>query len=430
MKRITFRTSLTLLLSIIFLAAFALCPGSNVVAAANRQQAASKHDQKLTYSLQSLPTIDPQKFNASPSYGVIKGYAEGLINAHNGKVYPGVAESWVIAPDNKTMTFKLRKDAKWSDGTPLTAKDFVYAFRRLADPKNNCDYRWVLAEIVNGEDIAYGDGTVPVTGLGVSAPDDYTFVINFQTPAPYYLGFLDLPCFYPVKQELVEKYGDQYAMSADKVLGNGPFVIKEYVFEQKVVMVPNENYWNRSAIKLQECDILMMEPEAAFAALQNGEMDFARIPIAVAPGYLANPSLLPGIDVSTYMSGAVDWFSINIASKTNPILGNKDFRLALNYALDREQYVKIATNGLYKPATRFVLPAVSGVNGNYVDEYPIDVYKTTAEVDKAKQHLNTAMAAMGIKDPGQISIALKISDTADSRIIVKTARISGRRLSA
>jgi len=424
MKKNAFRTSLTLLLSIVFLAGFALCPG-RVSAAGGAQKpaaAAVKHDQKLTYSLASLPTIDPQKFNASPSYGVIKGYAEGLINAHNGIVSPGVAESWDIAPDNKTMTFHLRKDAKWSDGTPLTANDFVYSFRRLADPKNNCDYRWVLSEIVNGEDITYGDGTVPASQLGVSAPDNYTFVIKFHTPAPYYLGFLDMPVFYPVKQELVEKYGDQYAMSADKVLGNGPFVIKQYDFEQKVVMVPNENYWNRKAIKLQECDVVMMEPEAAFAAFQNGEVDFARIPIPVAPGYLSNPSLLPGANVTTYMSGAVDWYCINIASKTNPILGNKDFRLALNYALDRDQYIKITSNGLYKPATRFVLPAVSGVKGSYCDEYPINVYKTGAEIDKAKQHLNAAMAAMGIKDPSQISIALKISDTEESKLIVENCQ--------
>jgi len=416
MKKMLFRISMAFLLCFVLMFGFVTCSRGN------QASAVKGHEQKFTYSLTSLPTIDPQKFNAAPSYGVIKGYVEGLVNFNAGVVSPGVAERWEIAPDNKKMTFHLRKDAKWSDGTPLTANDFVYAFRRLADPKNNCDYRWVLDEIVNGDEIPYGDGSIPVEKLGVSASDDYTFIIDFRVPAPYYLAFLDMPPFYPVKKELVERYGDQYAMSADKLLGNGPFIIKEYLFEQKVVFTPNPNYWNKSAIKLQEVTVPMMESEAAFAAFRNGELDFAYIPTAVAPEFLADPSMLPGAIVTSYMSGAVDWFCINIASKTNPILANKDFRLALNYALDRDQYVKITSNGLYSPATRFVLPAVSGVNKTYYEEYPINVYKSKAEIDIAKQHLNAAMSALGIRDPGQISIAVKVSDAAQNRLIAENVQ--------
>jgi oligopeptide transport system substrate-binding protein len=406
------KASLALLLCFVLLAGFAAC---------SKKEAAGQ-GQRLRYSLSSLPGIDPQKFNSAPAYGVIKGYVEGLVNFHAGKVTPGVAERWEISSDNMTMTFHLRRDAKWSDGSTLNAHDFVYAFRRLADPKNNCDYRWVLAEIVNGEDIAYGDGSIPVSALGVSAPDDYTFVIKFHVPAPYYLAFLDMPPFYPVKRELVERYGDEYATSPDKLLGNGPFTVKEYLFEQKVVFVPSANYWNRAAIKLEEVTVLMMEEAAAFAAFRNGEIDFSHSPLAIAPEFLTNPSLLPNAYIGSYMMGAVDWYCINIASRTNPILGNKDFRLALNYALDREQYVKIATNGLFEPATRFVLPSVSGARTTYFSEYPINVYRTTAEIDKAKQHLNAAMAAMGLRDPSQITIALKISDDAAGRLIVENCQ--------
>jgi oligopeptide transport system substrate-binding protein len=403
MKRNLVRLSLALLLSFVLVTGFAFAGGG--------RQSAQGHGQKLTYPLASLPTIDPQKFNAAPSYGVIKGYSEGLIQFHQGKVTPGVAERWEIAPDNKKMTFHLRRDAKWSDGTPLTANDFLYAFRRLADPKNNCDYRWVLDEIVNGDEIPYGDGSIPVERLGVSAPDNYTFVIDFRVPAPYYLGFLDMPPFHPVKKEVVERYGDQYAMDASRVLGNGPFIIKEYLFEQKITFVPNPNYWNKSAVKLEEVTVVIMSREAGFTAFQNGEVDFVAIPIEIGPEYVKNPRLLPNADVSTYMSGAVDWYCINIASQTNRILANKDFRLALNYALDRQQCVDITSGGLYQPASRFVLPGVSGARGRYTDEYPINLYKSTAEIDKARQHLNAAMTALGISNPNQINIAIKVADT-------------------
>lgn len=373
-------------------------------------------DQDLIFSLASVPTIDPQQFNAAPSYVVMKGLGEGLIRTHAGQVTPGVAESWEVAEDNLKMTFHLREGASWADGSALTAGDFVYAFRRLADPAKPRDYSWVLYEIKNAAEVM--DGSLPLDQLGVSAPDDKTFVIEFVTPAPYYLGFLDMPCFYPVKRELVEKFGDEYAMSADAMLTNGPFTATEYLVDQSIKMAPNENYWNREAIKLKNVTILIMEAEAAFSMLETGELDIADVPVAIAPSYLADPASVPGAIVTSYASGAVDWFCINLASAGNPILGNQDFRLALNYALDREEYVAIATNGLYAPATRFVLPLVAGADGGYyAEQYPIDVYKTTAEPDKAAEHLKKAMDALGVADPAQITVKLKISDTATNKLI-------------
>lgn len=374
--------------------------------------------QKARISILSLPTIDPQLFNASQSYVAIKGFGEGLIRTFKGEVRPGVAERWDVSDDNKRMIFYLRKDACWSDGSPLTAHDFVYAFHRLADQKTNADYRWVLAEIVNGEEIAYGKNPPPAEALGVKALDDYTLQIDFHTPAPYYLSFLDMPCFYPTKRELVEKYGDKYAGSAAAVLGNGPFKVTEYLVDQSLTMVPNENYWDAESIKLDEVKILIMESEAALALAETGELDMTiNIPLDVAPQYIETPSSLPeSLAVASFASGAIDWFCINIASQTNPILGNQDFRLALNYALDRDEYIKVSSAGLYSPATRFVLPYVSGQNGYYADEYPMNVFKTTAELDKAKQHLTLAMKAMGISDPSKISFRVTISDTTPKSI--------------
>ncbi len=384
-------------------------------------------DQELIFSLTSVPTIDPQQFNAASSYVVMKAFGEGLIRTSKGIVGPGVASSWEVSDDNMKMTFHLRDGACWSDGSPLTAQDFVYAFQRLVDPEKGFSYNWVLAEIKNATDIMWpADGVAPLAKeeLGVSAPDDKTFVIEFSTPAPYYLGFLDMPCFYPVKKELVEQYGDEYAMSADKLLTNGPFTLTEYIVDQTMTMVPNENYWNKEAVTLKKVTVLTMETEAAFAMFETGELDIANIPVPMAPAYIADPTMLPDAKMDTFMSGAVDWYCINLASETNPILGNKDFRLALNYALDREQYVAIASSGLYAPATRFVLPLVAGSTEGkyYCDEYPVDVYKSTAELDKATEHLNAAMTAMGISDPSEISIALKISDDATAKLIVENCQ--------
>ncbi|MCL1872752.1 MAG: peptide ABC transporter substrate-binding protein [Clostridiales bacterium] len=408
------KTKLMLVVTLVMMVALALTLTACFGSGSKSENAAA---QSLIFASLPLQGIDPQQFNAAPSYVIIKGFAEGLVHTWQGEIKPGVAESWEIADDNMTMTFHLRQDACWSDGSPLIADDFVYGFRRLVDPENNASYRWVAAEIVNGEEIAYGDGSIPVEALGVEAPDDHTFVIHFNTPAPYYLGFLDLPPFYPTKQEWVERYGDRYASSPDTILGNGPFKLEEYLLDDRVVMVPNDNYWNKKDIKLKKVTALIMNEETGFAMFESGAVDWARIPVGIASNYLQNPGTLPPDATGyTYKSGAVDWFCINIASATNRILGNQDFRLALNYALDREEYIAITSGDLYSPATRFVLPTVSGFKKPYCEEYPINFFKTKAEQDKAQEHLQKAMSALGISDPGDISFSITVAETTPKAI--------------
>ena len=402
---------LVVLLALTMVFSFAACGGGS----------SSSDGQTLKFSTTSIPSTDPQNFNSAAEYPIDKALYEGLIRTKGDTVNPGVADTWEVAEDNMKMTFHIRDGACWSDGSALTANDFVYSFRRLADPDKGFSYSWVLYEIKNYAEIA--EGTKKLEELGVSAPDDQTFVIEFCTPAPYYLGFLDLPCFYPVKQEVVEEYGDQYALSAEAMLGNGPYICTNYQVDQQIDFAPNENYWDKDSIKLTSATCTVMETEAAFALLEDGELDFSNIPTAIAPEYISGDKTIEGAEVADYMSGAVDWYCINIASETNPILANKDFRLALNYGLDREEYAKIATNGLYAPATRFVLPAVAGVDGKtYCELEPCDVYTSTADLEKAKEHLDAAMKAEGISDPSQITIKLKISDDQTAALIVENCQ--------
>ena len=379
--------------------------------------------QEFRYTEASIPSLDPQQFDSAAEYPTDKGYMEGLVRTFNGAVNPGAADSWEFNDDASAITFHIRDNACWSDGTPLTANDFVYSFKRLVDPASNAPYGWAAEFIKNAAAIMY-DQTLPVDQLGVSAPDDHTFVIEFEGPSSYVLSFLDLPCFYPVKQEVVEKWGDQYALSAEAMLGNGPFVITEYAIDDHIIMVPNEYYWNREAIHLTKVTCLTMDPDPAFASLENNEIDLANIPTAIASAYLEDPGLLEDCVVACYQSGAVDWYSINIASQTNPILANKDFRVALNLALDREEYVAIASSGLYAPGARYVLDMMTGFDGGkYCEQFPVDVYSTTADVDAAKEHLAAAMAAMGISDPSQITIKLKISEgSATNTLIVENCQ--------
>ena len=426
---------LVLLLALALVFAFAACgtvdnpdPPAEDPAAPVEEPAEAKTS--FEFSLDSVPTIDPVMFDSSPCQIVDKMFMEGLIRLNGQELNPGVAESWEFNDDNTQLTFHLRADALWSDGQPVTANDFVYSFRRLADPATAASYSWVLGDfIVNANAIMYGEDTdadgeadtfMDPAELGVSAPDDSTFVINFETPAPFYLSFLDMPCFYPAREDKYAEFGQEYATAADKMVCNGPFTVTEYIVDQKLVMAKNDSYWNKDAVKLTDVTCLIgVEYEAAASMLQTGDLDMAEnLPVETAAAYIADPSLLgEGLVVETFPPGAEDWWSINVASTANPILGNQNFRLALNYGLDREQYIMVTTDGVYEPATRFVMPLVAGVDGYFVEEFPLESeYPATADLEKAQAYLAAAMEEMGIANASDIVISLKVGDTTPALI--------------
>lgn len=418
---------LVLLLALALVFTFAACGATEEAGEGGEEggEAVASDNTSFTFSLTSVPSIDPVMFDSSPCQIVDKMFMEGLIRLNGEELNPGIAESWEFNEDNTQLTFHLRQDAVWSDGQPVTANDFVYSFKRLADPETAASYSWVLGDfVVNANAIMYGEDTnndgeadsfMDPDELGVSAPDDYTFVIDFETPAPFYLSFLDMPCFYPARQDLYEQYGKEYATAADKMVCNGPFVVSEYTVDQKLVLTKNDSYWDADSVKLTDVTCLIgVDTEAAQSMLQTGDLDMAEtLATETAAAYIADPSLLgDGIVVDTFPPGAEDWWSINVSSTANPILGNKDFRLALNYALDREQFITITTDDVYEPATRFVMPLVAGDDGFFVEQYPIEAeYPATADLDKAQDYLKAAMDAMGISDPSQITISLKVADT-------------------
>lgn len=370
--------------------------------------------QVLTFSQTSeIPSLDPQLQNSMQSFEVSNAIFEGLVRMHNGQVQPGIAEKWEISPDGKTYTFHLR-DAKWSDGQPVTAYDFEYGIRRLLDPKTGSAYAFAGHIILNG--FEYNTGKITdVNQLGVKALDEKTLEIKISSPAPYFLGYLCLPCFMPTRQDIVEKFDTEFALEAENNVYNGPFILKEWQHESGVTLEKNPNYWNKDAIKLDKVNILQItDPNTAFSMYENGELDFVNIPNTLWDKYKDNP------ETKLIMNGAVDWLRLNLDASGKPWLANKDFRKALNYAINRQEYVNIATKGLYFPYTRLVLPMVQGAKGGkYTEECPIDYYPETGDLAKAKEHLEKAMQALNIKDPKDITLEMKFSDTAADKALAE-----------
>lgn len=360
----------------------------------------------LRYSLTAdAPTLDPQLMNSIPSSTVGFHIYEGLMRNHIGEIQPGMAESYDISEDGKTYTFHLR-DAKWSDGVEIKAQDYEYAMRRLVDPATASDYSFLVTSLIkNAGDI--NAGKMAVEELGVKAVDDKTLTIELNNPTGYFLSMLSMSQLCPVRQDLVEKYGKDFSADADKNVYSGPFIVKEWKHEDRIILEKNPNYWNAGEIKLDEVDILTVtDPMTAVAMFEQGELDQVNVPAEVLSNYKDK--------VIYYNDGANDFMKLNMDGSCE--LSNKDLRLAINYALNREDYILLSSQNLYQPNTRYVLPQVKGINGDYGDEYPYEAFPLKGDAAKAKEHLAKAMEALGVTDPAKIDIELLTTDAERTRI--------------
>lgn len=354
--------------------------------------------------LADVPTLDPQLMNSIPSSTIGYHIFEGLMRNHVGEIKYGVAEKYEISEDGKTYTFHLR-DAKWHDGQPITAHDFEYAIKRLVDPATASDYSFLITSVVkNAGEV--NSGAMPVDELGVKAIDEKTLTIELYNPTGYFLSMLSMSNLCPTRQDLVEKYGDSFAVDADKLGYNGPFIVKDWKHEDRIILAKNENYWDKDAIKLDEVHIIVVsDPMTAVAMFEKGELDQVNVPKEVLETYAD--------DVIYYFDGANDFLKLNMDGSSD--LKSKDLRLAINYALNREEFILLATANLYLPNTRYVLPQVKGVDKDYGEEYPYEAFPVKGDVAKAKEHLDKAMAELGVTDPSKIAIELLTTDTERTR---------------
>lgn len=351
------------------------------------------------------PTLDPQLSNSMISSTLDNELYDGLLRNDNGKIEPAGAESYTVSKDGLVYTFKLRQGEKWSDGKEVVADDYVYGLKRLMDPKTASPYSYSGEVIKNG--VAVETGKKPVDQLGVKALDKYTVQITLEGPCAYFAEEVCTDSYMPARKDLVEKYGKSYNMDPSKSVYNGPFVLKSWAHNDKLVFTKNKTYWNSSIVKLDEVDVsIISSSNTALGMYESGQLDYVDLDSAIASKYS---------DAKSYSNGAVTYLQFNM--KKNPYYANKNFRLALSNSIDRQNYVKLARNSTDVPASRIVLPSVnSATNGvSYGSAYPYIGFNTKADTAKAKEYLKKAMAELGISSASKISLTLACTD-ADSDV--------------
>ncbi|QSB87411.1 oligopeptide ABC transporter substrate-binding protein OppA [Citrobacter freundii] len=302
-----------------------------------------------------VQSLDPHKIEGVPESNINRDLFEGLlISDVDGKPSPGVAEKWENK-DFKVWTFHLRKDAKWSDGTPVTAQDFVYSWQRLANPNTASPYASYLqyGHIVNIDDIIAGKK--PITDLGVKALDDHTFEVTLSEPVPYFYKLLVHSSVSPVPRAAVEKFGEKWTQPAN-IITNGAYKLKDWVVNERIVLERNTNYWDNAKTVINQVTYLPISSEVTDVnRYRSGEIDMTYNNMPIELFQKLKKEIPNEVHVDPYL--CTYYYEIN--NQKAPF-NDVRVRTALKLALDRDIIVNKVKNQGDLPAYSFTPPYTDG----------------------------------------------------------------------
>ncbi|PHB92748.1 peptide ABC transporter substrate-binding protein [Bacillus wiedmannii] len=338
---------------------------------------------------QEIPTMDTSKSTDTLGAQILGNTMEGLYRLDkDNKPIPAAAESSTKSEDGKKYTFKLRKDAKWSNGDPVTAKDFVYAWQRLLDKNTAAEYAFIAYYIKNAE--AINKGEKPVTELGAKAVDDYTLEVELEKPVPYFLNLLAFPSYYPLNEKFVKEKGDKYGLEADTTVYNGPFVMASWKHEQGWQLKKNDKYWDNKIVKLEEINYSVVKEVATKVNLYDtGSIDFTLLSGEFVDKYKSNKD-----EYGEYSEAST--FFLRLNQKRNgqdTPLKSKKLREAIALSVDKKGLANVILNNGSKATDQLVPKGLAtGPDGkDYQDTFKnglkYDPKKGAAAWEAAKKEL-------------------------------------------
>ncbi|MEH7153795.1 peptide ABC transporter substrate-binding protein, partial [Bacillus thuringiensis] len=338
---------------------------------------------------QEIPTMDVSKSTDTLGSQILGNTMEGLYRLDkDNKPIPAVAESSTKSEDGKKYTFKLRKDAKWSNGDPVTAKDFVYGWQRLLDKNTAAEYAFIAFYIKNAE--AINKGEKPLTDLGAKAVDDYTLEVELEKPVPYFLNLMAFPSYYPLNEKFVKEKGDKFGLEADTTLYNGPFVMASWKHEQGWQLKRNDQYWDKKTVKLEEINYSVVKEVATKVNLYDtGSIDFTLLSGEFVDKYKSNKE-----EYGEYSEAST--FFLRLNQKRNgqdTPLKSKKLREAIALSIDKKGLANVILNNGSKATDQLVPKGLAtGPDGkDYQDTFKnglkYDPKKGAAAWEAAKKEL-------------------------------------------
>ncbi len=359
MKSLLFSTLPSTLPSTFF-SALLLCLVSSLVCA----DAVDYENQSITIALtQEPPNLSSLMTTDLLSAFILNHVNEGLLRYdRRGRLVPGVAASWEVSSDR--IVFKLRSDAKWSNGRQVTAHDFVFAWRKISDPQMAAPFAAIMHPLKNAEKIQNGE--LPVDALGARAIDNLTLEVALERACGYCLSLMTHSTFFPVNEKFYLAQGSKYAAEANHLLANGPFVLTDWIHGSSLRMKKNPGYWNAGAIHLNEINAayITADNRTRLNLFRDGSIALARLGAETV-----RDASSQGLRLRTFATGGIAylWFNHNDQAVTSEL----KIRRAIQLVFDTDLFVNkvIAIPG-YKPVHSFFPSWLNGVEGKFASEYP------------------------------------------------------------
>lgn len=383
------------------------CGGSKEAAPAEAKKEAVKSNIVTIANDVELSSMDTGLATDGTSFEAIASVLEGLYQLDGaGNTIPGMAVKEEISEDGKVHTFTLR-DAKWSDGQPVTANDFVFAWRRLANPKTASEYAYMIgvAGIKNAEGVMSGEK--PITELGVTAVDDKTLKVELDYPVPFFDQLAAFPPFYPIREDFYDKYKEQYALTPEAILSNGAFKMTEWNQGANYTMVKNDQYYDADKVKIDGLNFqVVKDAQSAMVAFDQGNVDYVKLTGEMVDQYKESPELINTL-------GGYLWY-ISPNQKV-PGLENANLRRALALSFDKEQIAEhLLKDGSI--AANFAVPVKLAVGPDGKDFRETTPSYLNVDKAKAKEYYEKAKQELG-KD--KFAYELVFEDTEASKKVAE-----------
>lgn len=369
-------------------------------------------EQNLNTYLASEPsTLDPSKCNDGYGITILYGILEPLTRVEENKdkktkVAPAAAKSWESNDDGTVWTFHLR-DNTWSDGKKVTAQDYAYGISRVVNPDTGSQFSYMLTPIKNAEKITAGK--LPISDLGVKAVDNNTLQITLESSTPYFLALTYSNSMFPVREDLVKKYGDKFGTEANTLVSNGPFTIKSWTHNSEIVLQNNDKYWDKKSVKLQTVDYkILTDDNARYNSFYNGSLDVTQCVVAK---WIKKFKAMDNVDYTYYLRPSTDFTFFNAKDK---LFKNVHIRRAFTLAIDREDVVKTIYDGTKKATYSWIPPQISsGELGEYRAQVKTEPLKDlTEKYPDAKTELLKGMKELNLgSDPSTLKISLSLGGT-------------------
>ena len=325
----------------------------------------------------------------SIEFALFKHMYENLVTLDDDdNTAPGAAESWDYDEDTLTYTFHLRKDGVWTNGDPVTAKDFEFAWSQALNPDVASDYAYFLYFIKNAE--KYFNGEVTWDEVGVKVVDDYTLEVTMEQPTPYALFLFSFGTLAPINQRFYEAVGaDLYSTEAQYFCTNGPFALTEWSHNDKIVMQKNDAWHGAADVEVEEIDWkIITDANAALSSFLAGDLDM----VGLATGELIKQATAAGATIQSYTDGTSFYIYFN---NNDQYLSNVNLRRALFNAIDEQKEIDTVWQNDNEPMTSFTAPGVSATDGTSFAGKVGELYAPSRDQEKAKEYLATALSELG-----------------------------------